>query len=80
MIARPTHWRATHDGREMVAGGGHGSLQRLATNGAKSGAITSRRYTRDDLELLAFRYGITVEAVKAAIAQGLLETLDARHR
>ena len=81
MIARPTHWRATHDGRESVAGpGGLGCLQSLATNGAKTGKITSRRYTRDDLELLAFRYGITVEAVKAAIAQGLLETLDARHR
>lgn len=81
MIARPTHWRATVDGRESVAGpGDHSSLERLAVNGAKTGAITSRRYTRDDLELLAYTLGVSVDAVKRAIALGLLETLDARDR
>lgn len=81
MIARPTHWRATSDGRECVAGpGDHASLERLVRRGDTAGKITSRRYTREDLELLAFRYGITVAAVKAAIAHGLLETLDARDR
>lgn len=81
MIARPTHWRATNDGRESVAGpGDHGSLQGLAVNGATTGKITSRRYTRDDLELIAFRLGVTVAAVKQAISLGLLETLDARDR
>ena len=81
MISRPTHWRATNDGRESVAGpGDHASLERLVRRGDTTGKITSRRYTREDLELLAFTYGITVAAVKAAIAHGLLETLDARDR
>ena len=81
MIARPTHWRATSDGRESVAGpGDHASLERLARRGDTAGKITSRRYSRDDLELLAYRHGITVDAVKRVIARGLLEQLDARDR
>lgn len=81
MIARPTHWRATSDGRESVAvPGGRASLERLARRGDTTGKITSRRYTREEVELLAFRFGITVDAVRRAIALGLLETLDARDR
>ena len=79
MIARPTHWRATADGRESVAGpGGHASLERLARNGATSGRITSRpAYTREELEALAYRYRVTVATIRHAIDHGLLETLDA---
>ena len=81
MIARPTHWRATSDGRESVAGpSGRASLERLARRGDTTGKITSRRYTREEVELLAFRFGITVDAVRRAIALGLVETLDARDR
>lgn len=80
MIARPTHWRVTSDGREVVAAAGEAtSLENLATNGAKTGVTTSRRYTRGDYEFLAWRYGMSVDAVKRAIALGLLERHDARH-
>lgn len=79
MIARPTHWRATADGRESVAGPGESSsLERLVRRGDTSGSITSRRYTREDIELLAYRLGVTVSAVRRAIDLGLLETLDGR--
>ena len=82
MIARPTHWRLTADGRESVAGpGAHTSLERLARRGDTSGRTTSRPpYTRRELELIAFRCGISVDAVKKALALGLLETLDASDR
>ena len=77
MISHPTHWRATSDGRESVAGAGaHASLERLCTRGDTTGKITSRKpYTVRELEVIAFRLGVTVAAVQAAIAQGRLETL-----
>jgi len=79
VIARPTHWRAVSTGRESVAApGDHVSLARLAGNGAKSGKITSRpAYTDRELELIAYRLGVTVVAVKQAIALGMLEQFDA---
>lgn len=80
MIARPTHWRVTSDGREVVAAAGEcTSLENLAVNGAKTGKTTSRRYTREDYEFFAWKLGMSVEAVKRVIALGLLERHDARH-
>ena len=82
MIARPTHWRMTPDGRESVAGpGAHTSLERLARRGDTSGRITSRpAYTREELEQLAFVNRMSVANVRRCLDLGLLEMLDARHR
>ena len=79
MIARPSHWRTGPNGREPVAGAGDAVSFSHIVSGAKSGKITSRpAYTTRELELLAYRLGVTVAAVKRAIALGLLENLDAR--
>lgn len=82
MIARPSHWRTGPNGREPVAGAGDAvSLGQHVVSGAKTGKITSRpAYTTRELELLAYRLGVTVAAVKRAIALGLLETFDASDR
>jgi hypothetical protein len=79
MIARATHWRHGHGDRETVAAAGVvTSLEALVRNGATAGKITSRpAYTAREIELIAFRLGATVVAVKRAIDLGLLETLDA---
>ena len=79
MIARPSHWRTGPNGREPVAGAGDVVSFGNIVSGAKSGRITSRpAYTTRELELIAYRLGVTVAAVKQAIALGLLENLDAR--
>ena len=79
MIARPSHWRTGPNGREPVAGAGDAVSFSNIVSGAKSGKITSRpAYTTRELELIAYRLGVTVAQVKRAIALGLLETFDAR--
>ena len=77
MIERPSHWRTGPNGRETVAAAGEVfSLERLL-RGVESGRITSRpERTDEQLEVIAFRLGITVAAVRRAIAQGRLENLD----
>jgi hypothetical protein len=79
MIARATHWRHGQGCRETVAAAGAvTSLEALVRNGATSGKITSRPgYTAREIELIAFRLGVTVVAVKRAIDLGLLDTLNA---
>jgi hypothetical protein len=82
VIARPSHWRTGPNGREPVAGAGDAvSLSRHVVSGATTGRITSRpAYTTRELEVIAYRLGVTVAAVKRAIALGLLETFDATDR
>jgi hypothetical protein len=82
VIARPSHWRTGPHGREPVAGAGEAvSFNQNIASGAKTGKITSRpAYTTRELELIAYRLGVTVTAVKRAIALGLLETFDASDR
>ncbi len=76
MISRWNHWRrGGADGREAIAAAGES--QSAVSNYTAShncwGKITSRpRLTRSDLEYLAWKLGCTVEAVKRAIAEGLL--------
>ena len=78
MISRPTHWRTGPHGRESVAAAGEVfSLERLLRSAEKSGRITSRpERTDEQLEVIAFRLGMTVAAVRRAIARGRLENLD----
>ena len=78
MIERPSHWRTGPNGRESVAGAGEVfSLERLLRSTEKSGRITSRpERTDEQLEVIAFRLGMTVAAVRRAIARGRLENLD----
>jgi hypothetical protein len=78
MIERPSHWRTGPNGRESVAAAGDVlSLEHLLRNGEKSRRITSRpERTDEQLEVIAFRLGMTVAAVRRAIAQGRLENLD----
>ena len=78
MIQRPTHWRTGPNGRESVAAAGDVvSLEHLLRSTEKSGRITSRpERTDEQLEVIAFRLGITVEAVRRAIARGRTEITD----
>jgi len=78
MISRPTHWRAGPNGRESVAAAGEVvSLERLLTAGEKSGRITSRPERTDrEIEVIAFRLGMTVAEVRRAIARGRTEIID----
>jgi hypothetical protein len=80
MISRPTHWRTGPNGRESVAAAGEVvSLERLLVAGEKSGRITSRPERTDaEIELIAFRLGMTVAEVRRAIARGHTEHIDAR--
>ena len=80
MISRPTHWRTGPNGRESVAAAGEVvSLERLLTAGEKSGRITSRPERTDrEIEVIAFRLGMTVAEVRRAIARGHTEFIDAR--
>lgn len=81
MISRPTHWRTGPHGRESVAAAGEVvSLERLLTAGEKSGRITSRPERTDrEIEVIAYRLGITVAEVRRLIARGHTERIDARH-
>jgi hypothetical protein len=78
MISRPTHWRAGPHGRESVAAAGEVvSLERLLASGEKSGRITSRPERTDrEIEVIAFRLGMTVAEVRRAIARGRTEIID----
>lgn len=78
MIDRPCHWRTGPNGRESVAAAGEVlSLERMLRGMEKSGRITSRpERTEGQIEVIAFRLGITVAAVRRAIARGHLENLD----
>lgn len=80
MISKPTHWRTGPHGRESVAAAGEVvSLERLLTAGEKSGRITSRPERTDrEIEVIAFRLGMTVAEVRLAIARGHTEFIDAR--
>lgn len=82
MISRPTHWRTGPNGRESVAAAGDFvSLERLLTSGEKSGRITSRpKRTDREIEVIAWRLGLTVVQVRKAIAEGRTETLDGNDR
>ena len=82
MISRPTHWRTGPNGRESVAAAGDFvSLERLLTSGEKSGRITSRPERTDrEIEVIAWRLGLTVVQVRKAIAEGRTEILDANDR
>ena len=82
MISRPTHWRAGPHGRESVAAAGdYVSLERLVTSGEKSGRITSRPERTDrEIEVIAWRLGMTVTQVRKAIAEGRTEILNANDR
>lgn len=79
MISRPTHWRTGPNGRESVAAAGEVvSLERLLTAGEKSGRITSRPERTDrEIEVIAWRLGITVAEVRRLIARGHTERIDA---
>jgi len=78
MISRPTHWRTGPNGRESVAAAGEVvSLERLLTAGEKSGRITSRPERTDrEIEVIAYRLGMTVAEVRRAIARGRAEIID----
>ena len=78
MIERPSHWRTGPNGRESVAAAGEVmSLERLLRSAEKSGRITSRPERTDaEIEVMAWRLGWTVAAVRRAIARGRLENLD----
>ena len=82
MISRPTHWRTGPHGRESVAAAGEVvSLERLLSGGERSGRITSRPERTDrEIEVIAFRLGMTVAEVRSAIARGRTEILDACDR
>lgn len=81
MIERPSHWRTGPNGRESVAAAGEVvSLERLLTAGEKSGRITSRPERTDrEIEVIAYRLGMTVAEVRNAIARGHTERIDVRH-
>jgi len=78
MISRPTHWRTGPNGRESVAAAGEVvSLERLLTAGEKSRRITSRPERTDrEIEVIAYRLGMTVAEVRRAIARGRTEIID----
>lgn len=78
MIQRPTHWRTGPNGRESVAAAGDVvSLEHLLRSTEKSGRITSRpERTDEQLEVIAYRLGMTVAAVRRAIARGRTEITD----
>ena len=78
MIERPSHWRTGPNGRESVAAAGEVfSLERLLRGVEKSGRITSRPERTDtEIEVMAWRLGWTVAAVRRAIARGRMENLD----
>jgi hypothetical protein len=78
MIERPSHWRTGPNGREsVVAAGDVVSLEHLLRSTEKSGRITSRpERTDEQLEVIAYRLGMTVTAVRRAIARGRTEITD----
>jgi hypothetical protein len=78
MIERPSHWRTGPNGRESVAAAGDVvSLEHLLRSTEKSGRITSRpERTDEQLEVIAYRLGMTVAAVRRAIARGRTEITD----
>ena len=80
MISRPTHWRTGPHGRESVAAAGEVvSLERLLTSNEKSRRITSRPERTDaEIEVIAYRLGMTVAEVRRLIARGHTEFIDAR--
>lgn len=77
MIARWSHWRNCGDARrEPVAAAGEvKSIAKAYLPPAQSwGKITStrpRRYTREELEVMAFRVGCSVSALQRALDLGL---------
>jgi hypothetical protein len=78
MISRPTHWRTGPNGREAVAAAGDFvSLEHLLRNCEKSRRVTSRpARTEDEIEVIAYRLGMTVAEVRRAIARGRTEITD----
>lgn len=75
MIVRPTHWRTGPHGREPVVVAGEVlSLVSRIVDGNKTGCITSRGPRTDrEIEVIAWRLGMTVVEVRAAIASGTME-------
>lgn len=75
MIVRPTHWRTGPHGREpVVVAGEVMSLAMRTVDGNKTGRITSRGPRTDrEIEVIAWRLGMTVVEVRAAIASGQME-------
>jgi hypothetical protein len=78
MISRPTHWRTGPNGREAVASAGDFvSLEHLLRNCEKSRRVTSRPERTDlEIEVIAYRLGMTVAEVRRAIARGRTEIID----
>lgn len=78
MICRWSHWRNSGDAnREAVAAADEiKSIAKTYTEPHQHwGKITSkrpRRYTREEIESMAYRVGCSVEALKRAIDLGLL--------
>lgn len=76
MISRWSNWRrGGADGREAIAAAGDkkSAVSDYTPPRQCWGKITSRpQLSQRDLEYLAWKLGCTVEAVKRAIAQGLL--------
>jgi hypothetical protein len=65
----------------VAAAGEVVSLERLLASGEKSGRITSRPERTDrEIEVIAWRLGLTVVQVRKAIAEGRTEILDANDR
>lgn len=75
MIVRPTHWRTGPHGREpVVVAGEVMSLVSKIVDGNKTGCITSCKPRTDrEIEVIAWRLGITVVEVRAAISSGTME-------
>jgi hypothetical protein len=76
VISRWNHWRrGGADGREAIAAAGECKSAVCDYTAAQQfwGKLTSRpQPTRRDLEYLAWKFGCTVETVKRAIDEGLL--------
>ena len=77
MISYWSHWRSCDGEREPVPA--PGQITSIANSylapAEHWGKITSkrpRRYTREELESMAYRVGCSVEALKRAIDLGLL--------
>ncbi len=76
MISRWNHWRrGGADGREAIAAAGESqsAVSDYTATQEFWGKVTSRpQPTRGELEYLAWKLGCSVDTVKRAIAQGLL--------
>lgn len=78
MICRWAHWRNGNEGREPIAAVGETpSIAKTFTPSQQYwGKITSKRkprYTREELESIAYSVGCSVDSLKRAIDQGLFD-------